>query len=80
MQREELLELVKNIKKLQSEDNFIEIKSAHDGCPTKLYDTISAFSNQNEGGKIIFGVSEKGNYEVVGVYDAKQLIVKKWNQ
>ena len=79
MQREELLELVKNIKKLQSEDNFIEIKSAHDGCPTKLYDTISAFSNQNEGGKIIFGVSEKGNYEVVGVYDAKQLIEKVKN-
>lgn len=79
MQREELLELVKNIKKLKSEDNFIEIKSAHDGCPTKLYDTISAFSNQNEGGKIIFGVSEKGNYEVVGVYDAKQLIEKVKN-
>lgn len=54
MQTEELLELVKNIKELKAEDNFIEIKSAHDECPKKLYDTISAFSNQNGGGKIIF--------------------------
>lgn len=79
MQTEELLELVKNIKELKAEDNFIEIKSAHDGCPKKLYDTISAFSNQNGGGKIIFGISEKGDYEVVGVYNAKQLIEKVKN-
>ena len=79
MQKEELIKLVKDIKELKAEDNYIEIKSAHDGCPTKLYDTISAFSNQNEGGKIIFGVFEKGNYDVVGVYDAKQLIEKVKN-
>lgn len=79
MQRDELLELVKSIKELKTEDNFIEIKAAHDGCPAKLYDTISAFSNQNEGGKIIFGISEKENYKVVGVYDVKQLIEKVKN-
>lgn len=79
MQKEELLEIVKNIKELKAEDNFIEIKSAHIGCPAKLYDTISAFSNQNEGGKIIFGISEENGYGVVGVYDAKQLIEKVKN-
>ena len=79
MQEIDLIQLVNNLKKKKVEDNLIEIKSANDGCPTKLYDTISAFSNQNEGGKILFGISEDLKYEVVGVYDSKQLINKVKN-
>ena len=76
MQEIDLIKLVENLKKKRVEDNFLEIKSANKGCPNKLYDTISAFSNQNEGGKILFGISEDLNYEVVGVYDSNQLINK----
>ena len=45
MQENDLIQLVDNLKKKKVEDNFIEIKAANKGCPTKLYDTISAFNN-----------------------------------
>lgn len=76
MQEVDLVQLVQDLKKKRVEDNLIEIKAANKGCPTKLYDTLSSFSNQNEGGKILFGISEDSKYDVVGVYDSKQLINK----
>lgn len=36
----------------------LELKAAHEGCPKRLYDTLSAFSNQDTGGVILFGVDE----------------------
>ena len=76
MQGSDLVQLVQDLKKKRVEDNLIEIKAANKGCPTKLYDTLSSFSNQNEGGKILFGISEDAKYDVVGVYDSNQLINK----
>jgi len=52
--------------------NDIELKAAAEGCP-KITDTLSAFSNQSGGGKIIFGIDEQQNYTVCGVYDAADL-------
>lgn len=46
------------------------MKSCHEGFPKRIYDTLSSFSNQDGGGVIIFGVSEKDDYKVVGVYNA----------
>ena len=76
MQEADLIQLVQDLKKKRVEDNLIEIKAANKGCPTKLYDTLSSFSNQNEGGKILFGISKDAKYDVVGVYDSNQLINK----
>lgn len=76
MQEAELIQLVQDLKNKKVEDNLIEIKSARNGCPTKIYDTLSSFSNQNEGGKILFGISEDAKFDVVGVYDSNQLINK----
>lgn len=76
MQEVDLIQLVQDLKEKKIEDNLIEIKAASKGCPTKLYDTLSSFSNQNEGGKILFGISEDAKYSVVGVYDSSQLINK----
>ena len=76
MQEADLVQLVQDLKKKRVEDNLIEIKAANKGCPSKLYDTLSSFSNQNEGGKILFGISEDAKYDVVGVYDSNQLINK----
>jgi ATP-dependent DNA helicase RecG len=39
--------------------------------PKRIYDTLSAFSNQDLGGIILFGISERENYKVVGVYDVE---------
>jgi len=79
MTREELLEKLETIQKLKCETSTLEIKSANSGCPKHLYDTLSSFSNQDDGGVIIFGVDERQNYKEVGVYDPQD-IQKKINE
>ena len=58
MQTEALKKIVLDIKTLKTETQTIELKAATQGCPTRLFDTLSSFSNQDEGGIIIFGVDE----------------------
>lgn len=80
MQAEELKQLVSKIQNQKTESQTIELKSAEQGCPTKLYDTLSAFSNQDEGGILIFGIDEKSDYSICGVYDAQDLQKKVTEQ
>ncbi|MBN4050963.1 MAG: AAA family ATPase [Alkaliphilus sp.] len=70
---EELVQLVKKVINEKCEKKHIELKKAAGGIPTKLYNTLSSFSNQSEGGTIIFGIDEDAGYEIVGVYDAQTL-------
>lgn len=79
MTSEELLEELEQIQKEKCEIATREIKSAVNGCPRKLYDTLSSFSNQDCGGVIFFGIDESDNYAEVGVYDAQD-IQKKINE
>ena len=79
MTTEELLEKLELIQKLKCEMQTLELKSAKEGCPQHLYDTLSSFSNQDEGGIIIFGVDENRSYKEVGVYDPQD-IQKKINE
>ena len=69
----ELKQLIEKIQNRKCEEQVVEIKAANGGCPEKLYDTISSFSNQDEGGVIVFGLDEKQNFIKVGVYDAQDL-------
>lgn len=69
MQSDELRALVAEIQRQRSERQTVELKTTRGGFPGRIYDSISAFSNQDEGGIIIFGVAEKPNFEAVGVYD-----------
>lgn len=80
MQSETLLKLVSDIKKQKAESQTIELKAAGKGCPTRLFDTLSSFSNQDEGGVIIFGIDEADNYAIKGVYDAWDLQKKVGEQ
>lgn len=73
MKEEELIALVTKIRKLKAEGQTWEIKSATNGCPRKLFDTLSSFSNQDDGGTVVFGISESDDYKVVGVDDAEKL-------
>ena len=73
MLSEELLILIKKIQEIKAESQTIEVKSAHNGCPKRLYDTLSSFSNQDGGGIIVFGLDEKQGFETVGVYDLQDL-------
>lgn len=79
MTEEELIGKLEVIQKVKTETNTLEIKSAEKGCSQHLYDSLSSFSNQDEGGIIVFGIDEKQNYEEVGVYDPHD-IQKKINE
>lgn len=70
---EEFLEKLNEIQKMKCESQILELKSAGLGCPKRLYDTLSSFSNQDDGGVIVFGVDEEKGYEESGVYDAQDL-------
>lgn len=73
MLKEELIDLVRETQQLKAEQQTVEVKAANQGCPKRLYDTLSAFSNQDEGGVILFGLDESQSFDVVGVYDAQDL-------
>lgn len=73
MLEEELEKLAIRVTIQKAESQTIELKSAHQGCPTRLYDSLSSFSNQNEGGVILFGIDEKDDFSIKGVYDAHDL-------
>ena len=70
---EELKEQLKKVQKMKCESQILELKTAEKGCPKRLYDTLSSFSNQDDGGIIIFGVDESKEYKEVGVYDPQDL-------
>ncbi|MEY8337980.1 ATP-binding protein [Lachnospiraceae bacterium 62-35] len=80
MLSEELIDLVDQIQKKKCELQNIELKKAEKGTPERLYDTLSSFSNQTGGGIIIFGLSEKDDYAVTGVYNPQDIQVKVTNQ
>lgn len=80
MQTESLIRMIDEIQNQKTEKQNIELKSAEHGCPTKLFDTLSSFSNQDEGGIIIFGIDEKDGCKPKGVYDAQDLQKKVTEQ
>lgn len=72
MDRDEAIKVIEFLQRTKTETNEIEAKSALNGCPEKLYDTISAFANKN-GGTIVFGLNENKGFLAEGVYDASDL-------
>lgn len=80
MLSEELIELANSVLMLKSEMQNIEVKAAHGGCPKRLYDTLSSFSNQDGGGVLLFGLDEEKNFKAVGVYDLHDLQKKVTEQ
>ncbi|BEU86848.1 hypothetical protein TAMA11512_03120 [Selenomonas sp. TAMA-11512] len=70
---EDLVELTKWILQKKTETQTLEVKSARDGCPKRLYDTLSSFSNQDGGGVLFFGIDESQGFALVGVYDLHDL-------
>lgn len=80
MQADELKKIVLRIKNMKTETQNIELKAATKGCSTRLFDTLSSFSNQDEGGVIIFGVDESDDYAIKGVYNPQDLQKKVTEQ
>ncbi len=73
MLEEEFGKLLLRVQQRNCEEQTLEVKAANKGCPERLYDTFSAFANQNEGGMLLFGLDEKQGFAKVGVYDAQDL-------
>lgn len=73
MTSENLLELIEKVVKSRAEYQYVELKAAKKGCPEKLYDSLSSFSNRDDGGIIIFGVDEKNDFDMCGVYDLQDI-------
>lgn len=73
MTQEEFKVLLSDVRRMRCETQTLEIKKAKDGVPTRLYDTLSSFSNQDDGGIILFGIDENAGYQETGVYDAQDL-------
>lgn len=80
MTSETLLNLIGKVVKSRSEYQFVELKAANNGAPTRIYDTLSSFSNSSEGGTILFGVDEKSDFDLCGVYDLQDLQQKVTEQ
>lgn len=80
MLAEELRELAVKIQMQRAEAQYIEVKTAGEGCPKRLYDTLSSFSNQDSGGILIFGLDERLDFQAVGVYDLQDLQKKVTEQ
>ena len=80
MTSEKLLSLINEIVEAKAEYQHIELKAAKRGCPERLYDTLSSFSNRDDGGIIIFGIDENNNFEKCGVYDLQDLQQKVTEQ
>ena len=77
MNKKDILNIISELNKKQTETISIECKSASKGVPEKFYDTISSFSN-TIGGVILFGVEEIKeknitHFEIAGVYDVNKL-------
>ena len=77
---QELNDYINYIQQIQTETDNIEVKAAHNGCPKRLYDTLSSFSNKSGGGIIIFGLDESKAFFPVGVYDPDDLQKQITNQ
>lgn len=73
LNREELLQIVAEVQKSRSELETVEVKSAHEGTPKRLFEPLSAFANSPRGGVIVFGLDEGKNFDIVGVENAAKL-------
>jgi Predicted transcriptional regulator containing an HTH domain and an uncharacterized domain shared with the mammalian protein Schlafen len=79
----DLKALIERVATFRTESQTLEVKAAHDGNPKRLYDSLSSFSNQDEGGVILFGLDESKGFAKVGVYDPFDLqnkIVEQCNE
>ena len=67
MTRAEVLDLVNEIQRLQSELSDVEVKAASKGTPKRLFEPLSALANRSGGGVILFGLDEAQDFDVLGV-------------
>ena len=73
MNEAELKDLVTTIQNAKAEFQTVEVKRSKQNAPERLFDTLSSFSNQEQGGVIVFGLDEKSGFAITGVDDVQLL-------
>lgn len=73
MNEAELKDLVATIQNAKAEFQTVEVKRSKQNAPERLFDTLSSFSNQEQGGVIVFGLDEKSGFAITGVDDVQLL-------
>jgi len=69
----DLNRIVADLREQKCELDSLEVKSARRGTPRRLFEVVSAFSNRDGGGVILFGLEEERGFAPVGVDDAQKL-------
>ena len=73
---EEVTQTLNELCLLGRDSLTVEVKSAHNGYPSSIAETICSFANLPDGGTIICGVDESQDFAPVGVYDLEDLRAK----
>jgi len=76
----ELKNIVYKIQNTQAEFQNIEVKRSKTQASERLFDTLSSFSNQDDGGIIVFGLYENDGFSITGVDDVQKLQKSVMNQ
>jgi ATP-dependent DNA helicase RecG len=76
MNTQDALELIQTVRAGEFEDAQIEVKRAQRGLPQHLYETLSAFANQPEGGFIVLGMDEAQHFALSGVEDVQVILTE----
>ncbi len=74
MDQQEALAWIETVQTGRFEGAEVEVKAAHRGLPSRLYETLSAFANHTGGGVIILGLDEAQGFATVGVGDPQQVL------
>ena len=80
MYEQDLKDLIEKVKKSKAEFQTIELKKCKRGVPERIFDMLSSFSNQDDGGIITFGMDENSDYGITGIDDVQQLQKKVMEQ
>ena len=76
MNSQDASDLIKTIQQGEFEDARLEVKRAQKGLPQHLYETISAFANQSEGGTIFLGLDESHRFALTGIENIQMVLTE----
>jgi ATP-dependent DNA helicase RecG len=79
MEENDLIQFILEIQRGEFEDSRLEVKRARKGLPKQIYEALSAFANQTDGGIIVLGIDESQNFAITGVENVQTVITELTN-
>lgn len=69
----EVQDLIQGLRAAGGDHVDVEAKSAHEGFPKRIWETLSAFANTPGGGVLLLGIDERQGFKAVGVLEVKKM-------